>query len=51
MIKLDYSGFTRMVSAYSIIVIPHISNRKDINHMITSVDMEKAFDTIFSIHS
>ena len=47
MIKLDYPRFTRMVQhSKSINVIYHSNKRKDKNHMIISIDAEKAFDKI-----
>ena len=35
----------------SINVIKHINKRKDKNHMILSIDAEKAFDSAISIHN
>ena len=40
MIKLDYRWFNICKSIY------HISKKKGKNHMITSIDAEKAFDEI-----
>ena len=46
MIKWDLFWDARMVQHVQINVIHHIKKMKDKNHMIISVDAEKAFDKI-----
>ena len=46
MIKLDSSQGHSMVQQVKINMIHHINWRKDKNHMIISIDAEKAFDKI-----
>ena len=44
MIKLGFSRDARILQYTKINVIYHINNLKDKNHMIISIDAEKAFD-------
>ena len=46
MIKLGFSRDARILQYTKINVIYHINNLKDKNHMIISIDAEKAFDKI-----